>query len=247
MMKLQGISLIEVLISLFLASLLTTAVMHHYLVSKREYLHKQNVLEQVFELQLVNDLVRNSIRSAGFTPCMGINSLQTLDRRNGRSGLSAIEKGIKKNGSLSINRMSEHFATVRGFINQTQLLLSPDVAFQKEDIIMIADCYHAEIHEVVNSQKTKAGLILTLMKPIVFQYVTPIYSGEWKEEVFFIKEDNQGYLALFYRNKKAEVLSSLINKMTVNLKSTQGQTLIQVVWGVKNTHPVTIETLVRAG
>lgn len=245
MTKQQGVSLVELLISALLASLLVTLVLQQYLVSKRQYLHLHARLEQDIELQLINDLLRDSVRRAGFTPCRGINSLQSRDRRNGKTALTAITVG--KQNSLTINRMSEQFTTAKSLLNSKQLLLRSNAQFETHQVILIADCYHAEVMQVLHAKKTPAGTILTLRNNLAFDYSEPIYVGEWVEETFFIQKNQKGKSALFYQLKRAEELSDRIGKMAVELKSYGSNALVAVSWGLTNSQTVEIETEVRAG
>lgn len=247
MRKQEGLSLVEILISLFLASLLMAVVMQQYLASKRQYMHVQTLLEQAFELHLVTDLIRDSLRRGGFTPCMGINSLTTLDGRNGETQLRAIKVKEGEEDDLYINRMSEHFMTVALQISPSKFLLRSKESLERVQTVLVADCYHAEVQQVSRIQKTTAGVLLQLSKPLAFNYTAPIYVGEWIEEAFYIQKNRQGHAALFYQLKHAEELSSSINKMSIDLKSNQGKTLVQVKLGLEQAKPLLIETEVRAG
>ena len=102
MNKQRGVGLPEVMISLLLASLIITALMNHYINVKQHYFHLQSVMDETMELQLVADFMRDSIRQAGFTPCVSVEHLTTLDQRNGHEHLLAIEVDTV----LSIHRMS---------------------------------------------------------------------------------------------------------------------------------------------
>src|SRR3954452_3751297 len=106
MTRQRGFSLLELIVSLFAASLLMMLIMQQYLVSKREYVQMRMLLQQNIEIQLVSDLIRNSLRKSGFTPCAGLSSLQTIDSRRGRTGLVAVEAKARDE-ILRINRMDE--------------------------------------------------------------------------------------------------------------------------------------------
>jgi hypothetical protein len=246
MTKQGGISLIELVISLFAATLLMTLIMQHYLQAKRQYLRMQTLLEQTLELQLVSDLIRDSVRRGGFTPCRGISSLQSMDRRNGKTGLVAVESGSGKDKTLEINRMNEHFATVIKHLSSNQLLVKTDINYEKQQPILIADCYRAEVQEVLQAQKTPAGTILTLKNALRFSYIAPVYLGEWIEEQFFMHKNKQGLPSLFYKQNHVDELSSFVNSLTVDLRSSQGKTLVEVGLGSKLLPKLVVVTEVRA-
>jgi hypothetical protein len=245
MQKQKGVGLVELMISGLLASLLIAVLVQQYLSVKQQYSHLQGLLEQDLELQMINDLLRNSVRRAGFTPCAGLSSLKSFDLRNGRTGLAAIGRKASKANSLELNRMSEYF-TLAKFIGQNQLWLASDLQFEAQQVLLIADCYHAEVQQVLSAKKTSKGTILTLSHNRVFDYVDPIYLGEWIEESFFIQKDQQGVSALFYHQKQNEELSKHIKSMSVELKNYQAKTFVKLIWGLEKAKTVTLETEVRA-
>jgi prepilin-type N-terminal cleavage/methylation domain-containing protein len=240
----RGFSLVELVISLFALSLIMTLVMQQYLLSKRQYLRMRTLLEQNLELQLVSDLLRDSLRSAGYTPCAGLSSLQGMDGRQGKAGLVAVELSSGKEKRLKINRMDEHFSRVVNFLGPNKVVVEGDIHFEAEEAILIADCYHAEVQLLREARKTKAGTVLTLKKSLTFNYLAPIYLGGWIEEEFFMRNDQQKRLSLFYKKKRAEVLSSLIHSLSVHL---EGRTKVEVSLGMEEKRSLIIKTEIRAG
>lgn len=245
MVKLRGFSLFEVLISLFSATLLMTLIMQQYLISKREYLRTQELLEKQTELKMVTDLIRNSLRQGGFTPCSGIGALESSDRRSGKIGLSAIEVRPDKKNALQINRMGEQFSKIEQILGPRQLILPLGRAYKKQETILIADCFHAEVQRIGAVSLTKGGTVLTLTKPLLFNYSTPAYLGIWLEELYFMQKNCQGELSLFYKAQHAEELSRLINKFQVNFNPQK--MLVEVTLGLKEFKDMVMVTKVRAG
>ncbi|MBA2651965.1 MAG: hypothetical protein H0U73_06855 [Tatlockia sp.] len=240
--KTGGFSLIELIISLFAVSLLMTLLMQQYLLSKRQYTKMRTLLEQNLELQLVTDLISNSLRSAGFTPCASVSSLQSIDRRNGKTQLVAV--GLGKEKGLQINKMDDHFATVDQQLSPSQLLIKGDIHYETKQAVLIADCYHAEVHEVLKARKTKSGIVLTLNNSLAFNYIAPIYLGEWIEEEFFVKKNQQNGSSLFYKNKHTDVVSSLIHSLSIHF---DGKTHVEVSIGLEKMPNLVIKTEVRGG
>jgi len=109
MTKQAGIGLSEVIISLFLASLILTLLTQLYLSNKRQYSEAQKLLETNFDLQWVSDLMSDSIRRAGFTPCLGIDQLKTIDRRNNDKTLLGLKIEQSPLQLIQVNRTRELF------------------------------------------------------------------------------------------------------------------------------------------
>ncbi|WP_131780936.1 PilW family protein [Legionella gresilensis] len=230
MIKQRGISLLELMISLFLFCLLLEIVTQSYLNSKRQYLIAQQKLDNTFDIQLVSQLIRASIRSAGFTPCLNSDYLIMQDRRNSSDlQLSSIQ--IKGN-NLTIRHMSDDFFTVKRQLDSKHLLITDNKILTKGDDVLIADCVHGEVHKINSVEYTASGLLVGLKKPISFHYITPMYIGTWLEEQFFTKADKYGVENLFYKLKHAEQLTSLVNHFSVKMLKKEGYRFIDVILGI---------------
>ncbi len=245
--KQRGLGLTEIVIGIFLASIIMTALMQHYLKCKQQYKHSQKLLETAFELQLVSDLIRDSVRSAGFTPCLSINALKTIDRRSDKRNLTALEIISRKSQTLHSHRMSENFASILEFLDPRSLLVTSEADFLKQQTILIADCYHAEVQEILSMQKSATGTLLTVKKPLAFTYTNPVYVGEWLEEAFFVQKNRRNKLALFYQLDHTEELTSLVNHLTILRKNSLGKTFLQVILSLDKAPEIHLEVSVRAG
>lgn len=209
----SGIGLPEVLISLFLTSLIMATLGQIYLSNKRQYSEAQTVLSASLDLQWVSDLLSDSIRHAGFTPCLGVDQMETIDRRNNKKNLSGLTIEQSPQQSVQVNRMSNLFSKVIAIQNTTQLIVSNTVLFKKHRPILIADCEHAEVHQILSVEKSAKTYLLTLAKPIMFSYPTTTYAGEWFEEKWFIKPNTKKDRTLHYKLFQTEELSSLIHSL----------------------------------
>ena len=153
----RGFGLTEAMITVLLASLIIIILLQHYLNCKKFYLGAQISLEREFELQLVSDLIRDSVRRAGFTPCVNVNHLQSIDRRNNRTHLVAFERDAGKNHALQLNRMSEYFNPVLQIITPSRLLVPAGQAYTTKHPVLLADCYHAEVQQILSLRPTLQG------------------------------------------------------------------------------------------
>lgn len=246
MSRQRGVGLTELMISLCLSTLLMMALIQTYLNSKRHYNQLQASLEQGLELQLVSELIRDSVRSAGFAPCIGMNHVISKDRRGKfAAGLLAMEVGPGKSQSLTLSHMSEDFVTVLKQLSPTRLLLDGWRDVDKKRALVVADCFHAEVHLIADRQKTPEGWVVTLKKSLDFQYSSPFYLGEWLEERFYIEKNSQGKLALFYDASHPEELTDLINGLSSQLVSQKGSTLLRVTLRLAKGGEIVLDTQVR--
>lgn len=228
----KGVGLAEILISLLLSSLIMTALMHQYIKIKQHYVRMQALLEQDTEMQLAIDVMRDSIRQAGFAPCLGIDRLMTVDKL----------KGLEIKGhELFIHRMSSSFETILTINNATKILTTHTNNHLFSRPILIADCVHAEIQTVKNVQITHAGKLINLSQPLLFDYTPPIYVGEWLDEQFFVPPAG----GLFYKVQHADELTHVIKKMLVK-RLAGNPAFVSVSLQTDRAHSIDIETRVRA-
>ena len=242
----RGVGLAELLIALLLASFTTMTLMRHYLNTKQQYHHIQASLEQNIELQLVTDMIRDSARRAGFTPCLGIEHLISLDRRSDQKNLVAIKAEKDGGSSLHINRMSEHFSIVSKIVGSVELLTSNNQTMHRDQTVLIADCYHAEVQTISRLSRMGSGQKITLTLPLAFVYHPPIYVGAWVEETYFIQSKDPDKQTLYYhRNHHSEELTTVVHGLSSRVEQHRGRTLLQVILHLDNAHQLELETMVR--
>lgn len=232
------------ILSLFLCSVLLLLLSELYLYGKRQTTRTQRTLAEAAELQLANQLIRNSIQKAGFSPCGNITNLITADLYNNK--LHDLILPTTKHKALSVSRMSEEFYRVLDVINPAQLLTVGKPT--QGSLILIADCDHAEVAKLqqvsINKGKGKThNTILTLTKPLTFQYHSPFYWGEWIEEKFLINKNSAGLPALFYQREHLEELTPVITSLTVK-QSAGKKNLVKIVLGLSD-HKILMIVRVR--
>lgn len=220
--------MIELLLSVFLSGLLMTMLIQFYLSSKQSYTLTQAKLEENLARQMVSQSLRDSLRYAGFTPCLSLNHLQVSS--GGESPITAIQ--IKDQGShLTIRRMSEHFSRVIKIQDDKHILVSHENSFKKQDFILIADCFCGEVHQIETIKQQAYGLVITLDQALHCHFTTSTYLGHLLEEQFFIKKNNRGLARFFYKINHADQLALAIDHFRVEEKQTAGHLTIDVHFG----------------
>ncbi|CEG57563.1 PilW family protein [Legionella fallonii] len=234
MSRQSGVGLPEVLISLFLTAFILTTLTQFYLNNKRQYLEVQKQLEEHLDVQWVRELLSDSIRRAGFTPCLGITQLKAMDRRNFKSTIAAIKIATSPQSLIQINRMSEQFTKIITVQSPTQLRVANGDLFKESHPVLIADCEHAEIHQILRVDKRGNDHCITLTKPLIFSYAASTYIGEWFEEQWFIKPNAKKVNALYYKLFQVEELTSLTHSLQINQQQIQEKQLVEIVMGLAN-------------
>lgn len=244
MIKQEGLTLPELLISLLLSSLILAALAQYYFSNKKQYITAQQALSQQYDVQLVSELLRNSIRQAGFTPCTGLNWLKFYDDNSHPATPIAVNYGVHH--AVHIERMSEEFAVINQFVDASQLLVEHNEAFDAKQTVLIADCFHAETAIIASMRnRDKHHLVIRLKHPLHFDYFLPAYLGLWLQEEFFIQKNSNGQAALFYKLNHAEELTPYINSFSAQLLSNQNQLLVNLTLGLANNQTIELKTAPR--
>lgn len=231
-MRQSGFSLSEVLIGLLLASFISTLLMQLYVANKRQYSVMQKKLESGFDVQWISDLLSDSIRRAGFTPCLGIDHLKVVNRSTLIQPVRGLETGVMPQPFIAVKRMSEHFSTLLAIPDQRHLLITSAHHLQKQQLIILADCTHAEIHRLIKIEHTEQGTLLTLDSDLFFNYPELSYVGAWLDERWFIQKNSRGLLSLYYRLTRSEELSPLIHSIQVQQKSIHHRHALDIALGL---------------
>jgi hypothetical protein len=241
MNKQAGLSLSEVLISLFLTSVMITPLLQFYVSSKFRYLETEKILTIYFDLQWVSNLLSDSIRRAGFTPCLGLNHLQIIDHRHLQHKINALQIGNPKDQFLQINRMDEHFAKVINIRQGTQILMEHALVLHKKRPVIIADCEHAEIHELAHINQQTEKRYVSLSQPLFFSYDNATYIGEYLEEQWYIKKNAKQVNTLHYKLVQTEEISPVIHSLQIQYD----QQMLQLIMGLEEGKTQKLRVAVR--
>jgi hypothetical protein len=241
MQKQAGLSLSELLISLFLSTVIMTTLIQLYLGSKRQYIETEKILETSFDLQWVNDLLTDSIRRAGFTPCLGLDYLHVIDRRNHPKNSPALNIENQPQQFIQVSRMKENFSQLIKVESPTRLVVERSVEFNEKRPLIIADCEHAEIHEQFRTNQQLNETEITLSKPLMNTYGRSAYVGEFLEERWFIKKNAQRNNTLHYQLAQTEEVTALVH----SLHTQQNKRYLEVSLGLKDEKNYKIKIAVR--
>ncbi|MCE3044318.1 prepilin-type N-terminal cleavage/methylation domain-containing protein [Legionella sp. 16cNR16C] len=233
----QGISLVELLVSLFLSSLLLMVLNQQYINTRQQYSHSQNLLEKENDLLMLVQLLRDSSRRAGFSPCANIASLIN-------PGLETIHIDNRKM-ELRLSRMNEAFSRLLEE-NGKIILLEKNETIKAGQTIVIADCFHAETRLVKMTRFNHFGQLLKLDRALIYQYLDPVYAGLWIQEQFSVENHTLTSPALFYTFNKKEELSSIIDGMKTELIRKGAYCFLKTMLFLKKSKPVELLTRVRA-
>lgn len=237
----QGVGLPELLIALLLSSLISMTLMKHYISVKRQYQSIQTALGQSLELESVAILIRDSVRHAGFTPCIGLEHLIVFDARHPQREALSVSRG-----RLQVRRMSEHFETVIQAMGPSVLRTTAHATWKSQDSLLVADCYHAEVQTIAKVSRVGQEMLLILDAPLVFSYHEPYYVGPWIEETYAIHTNKHGQSALYYILNHAEALTSAIVDLSFYVERRMGHYFLQLQLHLEKGTLKELDTVVRS-
>lgn len=235
-----GLSLPEISVALLSSSLLMSTLISQYISVKQHYKRSETMLENALDTQLIVDLIRNSIRQAGFAPCLGVEHLSTMDTRPYPSGLTAIKLYSTDFPGFQVNHMSHQYGLLTSQTSLTSFSVTKDAVLSSHHPVMIADCYHAEVHSIAHIRSVGESREVVLQRPLFYTYQPPIYIGEWLEEGFLIKND-----MLYYRLNHMDALSSGVHGVSVSIQSRDDRRLVHVELAIEKNRKIEVDTLMR--
>lgn len=240
MNRFRGMSLIEILISFVLGSLLLSILIHHYLLQKRQFKSMNDFQEEILEMQLIYQLVKNGANHSGFTPCLSMNSL-VGNKQNLQRNLKDIIH--EKNNNLTFKYMSENYLVSNVIDGKTLNVQSKSLNLKPDMLLIIADCSHYEVAEIQSIRKLKEHFLVFLKNHLKFDYETPLFVGEFIVESFYIHIDQQGNSALYYQRDHPELLSSHVKKMQTSWQKKDEKFFLTLQLEFENDKSLLVETL----
>ena len=136
--------------------------------------------------------------------------------------------------------MSNQYGLFIKQVSLTHLIVTKDAALSLQHPVIIADCYHAEVHSIDHLRSVSGNWDIGLKRPLLYSYQPPIYIGEWLEEGFFMKSGT-----LFYRLGHADALSSAIHDTSASLKTQHGKRLVHVALAMAKGRSIELDTMIR--
>ena len=239
----KGVSLSEVLVGLVLSSFLIMLLMNQFAAMKRHYMYAEKKLLHTLDEQLIVDLMRDSIRQGGFSPCLAIEYLSTIDCRSGQKGLTSIDIQSTEPHGFQMNHMSARYNFLLKKTADDRLKITHDLLMTPGRPVLIADCSHAEVHTIHHVDVGHDFQDIMLDKPLKYTYTPPVYVGEWLEEHFFVRNDKP---ILFYQLGHVDALSNDVKALSVLMTMESGKRFVHVALQWDNDEILKLDTFIRS-
>ncbi|PJD91412.1 MAG: hypothetical protein CK424_07260 [Legionella sp.] len=237
----RGFSLIECMIGLALSLSMMTLLMQEYMQISQLFHRTVVAVDHGARLQFVLNMIRHKGHQAGFTPCLPLYQLVSLDHRTGRA-LSTLTFDDRNPSKISMYRMQSTYVLVDAIEKQYRVYTSEKLSVHPQSPVIIADCHHAEVHTRYHLIPSHSHTVIEFSKDLAFHYREPIYVGEWVEESFGLNPKRQSQSGLFYQyHHHTDELMPEVTHLHWQLQRYQGQSVAHLEMDTKEQRHILLD------
>lgn len=221
-----GFSFTEVLISVFISSLMLTGLFQAYLSTKAQYQHLAIELEEQQEQLLLGGWLRHLIQQAGYHHCypLGNKSKQVaiFDALDPNLPASISKSALTNSKVLQVSQTvsARH---IKQIAKGSELIkIHKPIKLKVGDKVIIADCHQKSLASIAALNSSKTELVLT--KPVVKHFDKRAKILRQSTLYFFIKKA-KGKAALYMKQGAAQqVVSHEVQNLNLNVLAEHQQT-----------------------
>lgn len=238
----EGLTLIELLMVLVLSSVIIEGLFTVYLHTKEHHIQNNALQEITEEMRFMDQLFERGIRGAGYLglatweKIVVYDSLSQKILENSMIILEEQDESLSENirnkikyGTQAIELRQMDFSvtslTEKANLNQSEIIVDTrnSAVFKKDDIIIIADLYHAEINKIIAIQKlSDQKQSIQLENPLHDDYEKNAYIGAYLDKIYFIGDTGQFFpnkekiygLYMHSENGMTEEITDLVSDMS---------------------------------
>lgn len=216
----KGFSLSELLIAMFLSSLLMTAMGKAYLSVKSQYRWFTQRLEEMHDNYLLTDWLREQFKLSQFGGCrLSERTKNVLGSKmlsaNDVALPSVIVRKAKKNSTvIQLNTLSPWTFVKKVWpLSERILLAPPSSRLKKGDVVLLSDCLHqisGNISKAINNGQT-----IILNKPLPKDIQPQAVIGKLQQRYLYIRAVREQYSLYIFENGRSEELMDDIEALLV--------------------------------
>ncbi|WP_367607334.1 hypothetical protein [Legionella sp. W05-934-2] len=215
-------SLSELLISLFLSTLLGSLLLQQY-VSLSENTNRQLTLfKHQFEQTLLSKLITDSIHQAGFLPCGSQSTFDIWDAS--QSQWIKQQALITKPQQLIATYMDKNFQPLASDYSSMPVVAKA-IGLSPNHAILLTNCRYSELNLIQSVKSMGSQYQIVLAYPSRFVIDEDSYIGLWHQDNFEFQHDT-----LFYGDQKRERITQALKEFNVISPS---ENIINITWQYK--------------
>lgn len=199
----HGLTLIELLIALSLATLLSTILFRTYLTSYNLWQLSDHLASLQEAGRITDRVLRNAIDHAGNLSCFQSSMIPIKSDPKAALAIysslpQAFHESAKNIQPDSDILLTQGATNVFSFsdIAMTQALaitLPTGVRFQPGDKVIVTDCQHIDIVQIVSVSRSHHLQKITFNQPLSFLYHAHAQVAKFEQKIFFVGKDNKLY------------------------------------------------------
>lgn len=215
----KGFSLSELLIAMFLSSLLMTAMGKAYLSVKSQYRWFNQRLEEMHDNYLLTDWLREQFKLSQFGGCRLSGQTNILGSKmlsaNDVALPAVIVRKAKKNSTvIQLNSLSPWTFVKKVWPSSERIILaSSSSLLKKGDVVLFSDCLH-QISGYI-SKLTNNGQTIIVNKPLPKDIQPQAVIGKLQQRYLYIREVREQYSLYIFENGRSEELMDDIEALWV--------------------------------
>lgn len=205
-LKNAAFSLSEVLVALFLGSLLTSLALHQFFSVKKQFQYLSHTLHCNLNESLIVDLLRDTVFHAGFTPYGSIQQLQPLHTEDTRR-ITAIEPLSSPLHGFIARRMGSNYVPLI-HIHTNTIAIPEFLHIQQNQPLIVCNWCCYQLLTVKKTYRKNDILYVELQQTLHSVFHANSFVGQWLEERYELKQNphNNTYGLYYYQHHHNELL-----------------------------------------
>lgn len=218
----HGFSLSELMVSLFLSSVISIGLFKSYFLVKDNYLTMIKKIRQHQEQLLIMSELQNAIGLAGFSPCLNLSNLafdKTLPviaivQADDKTLPTAIRnRAVAGSDIIIINRMDTTYSQAVLTSVKTRIGIAPPLQIKSKDKLLMVSCYQYHLSIIANLSSSQNSQQAQLVTAHDFQISDRVYLSPLITQLFYIGHNSRKGLSLFMSDGRSEEISDQIKKI----------------------------------
>ena len=188
--NLKGETLIEWMITVAISLLIISSLVEIYLASQRGY-HVQDALNHLQDnAKTASDFLKADIQHAGYIGCPLLTNDFPIATYSNEYSITPQNKLIGTDTQLTVRRLTFPNVVLKNMQDASTLYVSKEVTLHAGDILMISDCYHAEIFQAQTVSSSQSSQKIITTTPLQNKYELYAEVGEFTINTYYIDKSD---------------------------------------------------------
>lgn len=245
----KGVSLVELMIAFLISSMLSLAIIRHYVMVKQTYRHLMHTSDAQIEKYILSHLLREMMLGAGYYGCgkhpaLLLKAYLIMKPSDKRLPTSIRRSADPKSDILYLSQMSTRQSDLSQNMQLHNMLnIKQPLDLKKNDRILLADCHQIELKTLKKISNRGRRLYFEENAKRLFKQSATL--GRFDETYLYVRRTAGLYVK--EGRKRAEALSQQVVSMRVREKHLSKHPLMHISLFLDNQDSLDIDMAVRNG